>query len=216
MKLHSYFRSSASYRVRIALNLKGLAFDYAPVHLARDGGEQFLPDFRSLNPQALVPVLEDGDDRLTQSLAIIEYLDERHPDPPLLPAAPAARARVRALAQAIACDLHPLNNLRVLRYLAGELALPDAARTGWYRHWVAVGLDALEARLAGEAAAGPFCHGDRPGLADCCLVPQLYNARRFACDLSGYPTLLAIEERCRTLDAFRRAAPEEQPDGAAG
>jgi maleylacetoacetate isomerase len=179
MRLYSYFRSSASYRVRIALNLKGLVFDYVPVHLSRDGGEQFTPAFRSVNSQALVPVLRSGDDILTQSLAILEYLDELCPNPPLLPATPDGRARVRSLAQAIACDIHPLNNLRVLRYLTNRLGLSDEARNDWYRHWVELGLTALEARLSTEPATGRFCHGDQPGLANCCLVPQLYNARRF-------------------------------------
>jgi maleylpyruvate isomerase len=213
MRLYSYFRSSASYRVRIALNLKGLVFDYVPVHLSRDGGEQFTPAFRSVNSQALVPVLRSGDDILTQSLAILEYLDELYPNPPLLPATPDGRARVRSLAQAIACDIHPLNNLRVLRYLTNRLGLSDEARNDWYRHWVELGLTALEARLSTEPATGRFCHDDQPGLADCCLVPQLYNARRFQCDLSAYPTLLAIEDHCHTLDAFQQAVPERQPDG---
>jgi maleylacetoacetate isomerase/maleylpyruvate isomerase len=213
MKLHNYFRSSASYRVRIALNLKGLAFDYIPVHLSRDGGEQFTPAFRSVNAEALVPVLRSGGDTLTQSLAIIEYLDEVYPDPPLLPATAGGRARVRSLAQAIACDIHPLNNLRVLRYLTGSLGLSDEVKNVWYRHWVALGLEALEARLSTEPATGRFCHGEQPGLADCCLVPQLYNARRFQCDLSTYPTLLAIEDHCQALDAFLQAMPDRQPDG---
>ena len=210
LKLHSFFRSSAAYRVRIALNLKGLAYDYAPVHLLQ--GEQRKPEFHALNPQSLVPVLEDGALVLTQSLAIIEYLDETHPEPPLLPATPAARARVRALAQAIACDLHPLNNTRVLSYLTGPMGLSEDARLEWYRHWIAEGLAALEATLAHDPARGRFCHGDSPGLADCCLVPQLANAYRFKCDVSPYPTLLAIEKNCQALDAFQRAAPARQPD----
>lgn len=210
MKLHNYFRSSASYRVRIALNLKGLTYDYASVHLKRGGGEQFTPAFRALNPQALVPVLEDGPLRLTQSLAILEYLEETHPEPPLLPSAPGERARVRALALTVACEVHPLNNLRVLDYLAG-IGIDEAARTAWYRHWVALGLDALEAELAAHRT-GPFCHGESPTLADCCLVPQLFNARRFGCSLESYPTLLSIEESCNRLSAFRSAAPDQQPD----
>jgi maleylpyruvate isomerase len=183
------------------------------VHLSRGGGEQFTPAFRGLNPQALVPVLQDGDTRLVQSLAIIEYLDEMHPHPPLLPDTPAGRARVRALAQVIACEIHPLNNLRVLRYLTGTLGVTEDAKNTWYRHWVGAGLEALEARLASDAATGHFSHGDAPGLADCCLVPQLYNARRFNCDLSAYPTLTTIEQHCQALDAFQEAAPERQPDG---
>jgi len=211
MKLHNYFRSSASYRVRIALNLKGLAYEYQAVHLTRGGGEQFAPAFRELNPLSVVPVPEKGDARVSQSLAIIEYLDEVHPEPPLLPRSPAARARVRALALSIACELHPLNNLRVLGYLTRELGVSDEAKTQWYRHWVALGLAALEAEIA-QGPPGRFCHGDEPGVADCFLVPQLFNARRFDCDLSGYPRLLAIEENCALLTAFRDAAPNRQPD----
>lgn len=212
MKLYSYFRSSAAYRVRIALNLKGLPYETVPVHLTRGGGEQLAPAYRRLNPQALVPVLEDGGQVFTQSLAIIEYLEETHPKAPLLPKEPAARARVRALALAIACDLHPLNNLRVLNYLTGPMGLTDAAKQTWYQHWIADGLGALEASLASDRATGRFCHGDAPGLADCCLIPQLANAHRFKCDVSPYPTLLRIEKNCQALEAFQRAAPGEQPD----
>ncbi|HEY6725882.1 MAG TPA: maleylacetoacetate isomerase [Polyangiaceae bacterium] len=212
MKLHSYFRSSASFRVRIALGLKGLTYDTLAVHLRRNGGEQFTPEFRALNPQALVPVLDTGEHRLTQSLAIIEYLDESFPDPPLLPQSPVERARVRALALGVACEIHPLNNLRVLDYLDRELGVSSQAKTTWYHHWVALGLEALETQLADNPRTGRFCHGDRPSLADCCLVPQLYNARRFDCDLSAYPTLLSIELNCNALPAFRDAAPERQPD----
>ena len=212
MKLHGFFRSSASYRVRIALNLKGLSYEQASVHLARGGGEQFAPAFRKLNPQSLVPVLEDGPLALTQSLAIIEYLDETHPRPPLLPSTPVERARVRALALAIACDLHPLNNTRVLTYIAGPMGAGEDGKLAWYRHWIAVGLQPLEAILAGDRATGKFCHGDTPGLADCCLVPQLANARRFKCDVAPYPTLVAIEKNCLALEAFQRAAPDKQPD----
>ena len=212
MKLHSFFRSSAAYRVRIALNLKGLSYEYLPVHLSRGGGEQHRPEYRRLNPQALVPVLEDGERALPQSLAIMEYLDETRPDPPLLPRTPAERARVRALAQAIACEIHPLNNTRVLNYLTGAAKLSEDAKNAWYHHWIAEGFQALEARLAKDPATGRFCHGDAPGLADCCLVPQVANARRFKCDLAPYPTLVAIDGSCRALDAFQRAAPERQPD----
>jgi|SRR6187399_354924 len=212
MKLHNFFRSSASWRVRIALNLKGLNYEYVSVHLRRNGGEQFSPLFRSLNPHALVPVLDDSGERLTQSLAIIEYLDEVHPDPPLLPKGVTDRARVRALALDIACDLHPLNNLRVLNYLTKTLGASDAAKGAWYQHWVALGLEALEAQLASSHHTGQFCHGNAPTLADCCLVPQLYQARRFECDLSGYPRLLAIEQNCSVIPAFQAAAPEQQPD----
>ncbi|MBI3044825.1 MAG: maleylacetoacetate isomerase [Betaproteobacteria bacterium] len=212
MKLYGYFRSSASYRVRIALNLKGLAYEQASVQLSRGGGEQFAPAFRKLNPQSLVPVLQDGERLLTQSLAIIEYLDEIHPKPPLLPTTPETRARVRSLALIVACEIHPLNNLRVLNYLTGPMGLGSDARQAWYCHWIAEGLGALEARLAAERETGTFCHGDTPGLADCCLVPQLANARRFKCDLSPYPTLLAIETNCQALEAFQLAAPGRQPD----
>jgi len=211
MKLHNYFRSSASYRVRIALNLKKLPFEYASVHLSRGGGEQFSAEFRQLNALSLVPVLEDGELRITQSLAIIEYLDEVYPDPPLLPRSPEARARVRALAQSVACEIHPLNNLRVLNYLSQELGVSSEAKTRWYQHWVELGLRAMETQVA-HGPRGSFCYGDDPGLADCCLIPQLFNARRFECDLSRYPTLLAIEENCMALGSFRDAAPERQVD----
>ena len=212
MKLYNYFRSSASYRVRIALQLKGLAYEYIPVHLTHDGGQQRTSQFRALNPQALVPVLAHGPETLTQSLAIIEYLEETYPEPALLPKAAAERARVRALTLALACEVHPLNNLRVLNYLSSKLGLNDAAKTEWYKHWVDQGFAAFEASLAQSPHTGRFCHGDTPGLADCCLVPQLFNARRFGCDLSGYPILLAIEARCQELPAFRDAAPGQQPD----
>jgi len=181
------------------------------VHLSRGGGEQFSPEFRELNALSLVPVLEDGAHRISQSLAIIEYLDEVYPDPPLLPRSAAERARVRALAQSVACEIHPLNNLRVLNYLSQELGVSSEAKTRWYQHWVELGLAALESQVA-DGPRGSFCHGDDPGLADCCLIPQLFNARRFKCDLSRYPTLLAIEENCAVLAAFRDAAPERQVD----
>ena len=212
MKLYSFFRSSAAYRVRIALNLKDLGYESLAVHLSRGGGEQLRPEFLSVNPQALVPVLEDGAQILSQSLAIIEYLDEMHPSPPLLPKTPAERARVRALSQTIACEIHPLNNLRVLNYLTKVAGVSDDTKNAWYRHWVAEGFKSLEARIAGNPATGNFCHGDAPGIADCCLVPQMFNARRFKCDLSPYPTLVAIERNCQALEAFQRAAPERQPD----
>ncbi|HWA78640.1 MAG TPA: maleylacetoacetate isomerase [Polyangiaceae bacterium] len=212
MRLHNYFRSSASYRVRIALNLKGLPYEYVAVHLTRDGGEQFASAFRALNPQSLVPVLEDTDGPLTQSLAIIEYLEELHPEPALLPKTAFERARVRALALTVACEIHPLNNLRVLNYLKSELGVSEAAKLAWYRHWLGAGLSALEAELKASARTGRFCNGDSPSLADCCLVPQLFNARRFDCDLSPYRALLAVEAACNELAAFRNAAPERQPD----
>lgn len=210
--LHGYYRSSAAYRVRIALNLKGVAYEDAFVHLTRDGGEQLGAAYKALNPQAQVPSLVVDGDALTQSLAIIDYLDETHPAPPLLPASPLARARVRAIALAIACDIHPLNNLRVLAYLTGELGIDDGARLAWVRHWVEHGLGAVEAMVAANPDRGRFCHGDAPGLADLCLVPQLFNARRFDCDLAPCPTLVAIDAACRQLAAFRDAAPENQPD----
>lgn len=210
MLLYGYFRSSAAYRVRIALNLKGLAYDNHFIHLQKN--DQLSADYAKLNPQKLVPALVDGDQLLTQSMAIIEYLDETHPNPPLLPKTAAERARVRALAQAIACDIHPINNLRVLRYLVKEMGVSDEKKDQWYRHWVETGLQAVEALLAGNPATGRFCHGDAPSLADICLVPQVANARRFKCDLSACPTVLRIEAECQTLDAFAKAAPDKQPD----
>jgi maleylacetoacetate isomerase len=212
MKLYGYWRSSAAWRVRIALNLKGLEWESVPVHLVRGGGEQHQPAFLELNPQGLLPVLEVDGRVLTQSLAIIEYLEETRPDPRLLPVDPAGRARVRALAQLVSSEIHPLNNLRVLRYLRDRLGLDDARRDDWYRHWLREGLGALEARLGRESGTGRFCHGELPGLADCCLVPQLYNARRYGCPLEAYPTLLRIEAACNELGAFRTAAAEAQPD----
>jgi maleylpyruvate isomerase len=210
--LYGYWRSSAAYRVRIALELKGLAYQTRPVHLTLAGGEQHAAPFQALNPQGLVPVLVDGEEVLSQSLAIIEYLEETHPAPPLLPGTPAARARVRALAQVVACDLHPLNNLRVLRYLGENLGASADAQTVWYRHWLQAGLAALERRLGTEPGTGEFCHGAAPTLADLCLVPQLYNARRHALDLAPFPTLTRIEAACQALPAFAAAAPERQPD----
>lgn len=212
MNLYSYFRSSAAYRVRIALNLKGLAYRTLPVHLLRDGGEQHRPAYRAVNPAGLVPALEDRGHTLTQSLAILEYLEEQYPQTPLLPRGSADRARVRAIAQSIACEIHPLNNLRVLQYLSGTLGLGEEQKNAWYRHWVGEGLGAVERLLADDPRTGAFCHGDRPTLADCCLVPQVFNARRFGCELDTMPTILAIVARCQSLEAFQRAAPEHQPD----
>ena len=212
MKLHGYYRSSASYRVRIALNLKNLRADTAYVHLSRHGGEQFTPDFSSLNPQQLLPVLETGGAVLTQSLAIIEYLDETRPGMALLPQDALGRALVRQLAMVCACDIHPLNNLRVLNYLTGPLALAQEQKNAWYRHWTHLGLAALEAELARSPHTGLFCHGDTPTLADCCLVPQVYNARRFQCDLAAYPTICRIVAQCEALPAFQQAHPDAQPD----
>jgi maleylpyruvate isomerase len=211
MKLYDYFRSSAAYRVRIALNLKGLAPERAFVHLRR--GAQRTEDYLAVNPLGLVPSLvTDGGEVLTQSLAIIEWLDETHPQPPLLPPDAAGRARVRALALAIACDIHPINNLRVLNYLTGTLGATEAQKNGWYRYWCDVGFEALETQLAREKATGAFCHGGSPTIADICLVPQLANARRVELDLSLYPTLLRIEAACNALPAFAAAAPSKQPD----
>jgi maleylpyruvate isomerase len=211
MKLHGYFRSSAAYRVRIALGLKGLPYEYLSVHIAR--GRQFEVPFPTLNPQSLVPVLEEDDGRLlTQSLAIIEYLEETRPEPALLPATPEGRHRVRSLALLVACEIHPLNNLRVLKYLTDVLQVTEAQKLAWYAHWVATGLGALESRLATEPGTGRFCHGDVPGLADICLVPQLANARRFSVDLAPYPTLLRIDAACAALPAFEAALPVNQPD----
>jgi maleylpyruvate isomerase len=212
MELYGYFRSSAAYRVRIALNLKAIAHDTRSIHLTRGGGEQFAPDYARLNPQRLVPTLIDDGKTLTQSLAIIEYLDETHPTPPLLPSDAPGRARARAIALAIACDIHPLNNLRVLRYLTGEMRLNEDAKNRWYRHWVETGLAQVEAMLAGDPRTGRYCHGDQPTLADIALIPQIANGRRFDCDLSGCPTALRIDAACQALPAFRDAAPANQPD----
>ncbi|MDI5919374.1 maleylacetoacetate isomerase [Halomonas sp. LR5S13] len=209
--LYGYFRSSAAYRVRIALNLKGLAYDQVPVNLVK--GEQRTEANVARHPQGLVPTLETDDGvQLIQSLAICEFLDEVHPEPPLLPADAEGRARVRALAQLVACEIHPLNNLRVLKYLVGELGVDDDTKLAWYRHWIIEGFDALETLLKRELGTGDFCHGDTPTLADLCLVPQVFNAERFACDLSAYPTIQRITANCRALPAFRQAAPEAQPD----
>jgi len=211
MKLYDYFRSSAAYRVRIALNLKGVAPERASVHLRR--GAQRADEYLAMNPQGLVPSLvTDAGDVLTQSLAIIEWLEESYPQPALLPADAAGRARVRSLALAIACDIHPLNNLRVLNYLTGTLGVTDAQRDGWARYWCDVGLEAIETRLARDSATGTFCHGAAPTIADVCLVPQLANARRVDLDLAPYPTLLRIESACIALPAFAAAAPPRQPD----
>ena len=199
--------------MRIALNLKGMPYTAVPVHLVKDGGQHRSAAYRARNPQALVPAfeLEDGT-VLTQSLAIMEYLDEVQPESALLPADAIGRARVRALAQAIACDLHPVNNLRVLQYVSQQLGISAEQKDAWYRHWVATGLQGLEALLADHPSTGRFCHGDTPTLADCCLVPQLYNARRFQCPLDAYPTIQRIAAACETLPAFQQAAPEVQPD----
>jgi maleylacetoacetate isomerase len=212
MKLYTFFRSSASYRVRIALNLKGLDYEQLPIHLRRGGGEQFTPAYKAINPHALVPTLEDAGRYFTQSLAIIEYLEERYPRPPLLPADPAGRATVRAMALAVACEIHPLQNLRVLKYLHSELKQGEEDVNRWARHWIDLGFQALEQQVRALPHRGKFCFGDAPTIADVCLIPQLSNARRFHCDLSGYPTLVQIEAHCTALPAFAKAAPENQPD----
>jgi maleylpyruvate isomerase len=215
LKLYTYFRSSAAYRVRIALNLKGLPYEALPVHLVKDGGQHLQDDYRRINPAGALPSLVDRDLVLSQSLAIIEYLDESYPYPPLLPGDPAARARVRAIALDVACEIHPLNNLRVLKYLTGQLGVAEDEKLAWYRHWVETGLAAIEARLVsgpGAELTGRFCHGDHPTLADCCLVPQVFNARRFGCDLKHVPTVVRIDAECRNLAPFADAAPEKQPD----
>ena len=212
MKLYTYFRSSAAYRVRIALNLKGLSYDAVPVHLTRTGGEHLQEGYLAVNPAALVPALVDEGQVLTQSMAIIEYLDETFPEPALLPGTALERARIRAIAQAIACDIHPINNLRVLQYLGRELGASDTQKSAWYRHWVELGLGAVEAMLGADSRKGAFCHGDSPTLADCCLVPQVFNARRFNCRMDAFPIVSRIAERCESIEAFRLAAPGNQPD----
>ena len=209
MKLYGYFRSSAAFRVRIALNLKGLAYDQVSLHLRR--GDQRAPDYLAKNPQGLVPALEDDGELLTQSLAIIEYLDETHPKPPLLPGHPADRARVRAIAQAVACDIHPIDNLRVLKYLSKPLGHDEKMIETWFNHWIRLGFDAIE-RMLSDGQVGNFAHGDAPGLADICLVPQVVNAQRYDLDLAPYPTIRRVFETCMTLDAFERAHPSKQPD----
>jgi maleylacetoacetate isomerase len=216
MKLYSYFRSSASYRVRIALHLKGLPYEVVPVHLLNDGGQQFSPDYRKLNPDALVPVLIDEATETTaaisQSMAIIEYLDEAYPQSPLMPPSPIDRAFVRSLALSIACEIHPLNNLRVLRYLVKELKVSEEDKSAWYRHWCESGLASVEATLSRDPRVGTFCFGETPTLADCFLIPQVANAQRFNCDLSNMTTIMRIHQACIGLDPFIKAAPQSQPD----
>jgi maleylpyruvate isomerase len=213
MKLYSYFRSSASYRVRIALNLKNLPYEYAPVHLLRDGGEQLKPAYRQINPDAIVPALIDDDQHvIVQSLAIIEYLEETHPEPPLLPKSPVDRAHVRSLALQVACEIHPVDNLRVLKYLKHTMRVEDEAKDAWYRHWIETGFDTLEQRLAHDSRTGKLCYGDTPTIADLCLVPQIFNAQRFKIDTARYPTIQRIYDYASQLDAFARAAPGVQPD----
>jgi len=209
VKLYSYFRSSAAYRARIALNLKGIAYETVSVHLVKDGGHNYRPEFRAVNPQMRVPVLvTDQGDRLIQSLAIIEYLDETHPEPPLLPKDPIGRAKVRALAELIACDIHPLNNTSPLRYLKNAMSQQQSAIDTWYHHWILAGFEALE----GLIAAGPYACGSTVTIADICLVPQVANARRLKVPLDKFPKIVAVDAACLKLPAFDRARPENQPD----
>ncbi|HKX49648.1 MAG TPA: maleylacetoacetate isomerase [Candidatus Binatia bacterium] len=212
MKLYTFFRSSASYRVRIALNLKDLDYEQAPIHLRRGGGEQLKPSYKAINPQALVPALEDEGQVFSQSLAIIEYLEERYPKPPLLPSDAAERAVVRSMALLIACEVHPIQNLRVLNHLKSDHKQSDDDTIRWARHWINLGFSALEQMIISVTEQGDFCFGKTPTMADICLVPQLGNGRRFGVDLSAYPKLLAIESACMSLPAFANAAPEHQPD----
>jgi len=210
IKLYTFWRSSAAYRVRIVLNLKELTYESVPIHFRKDGGQHRSPDFLVINPQGLLPVLQEEDWHLSQSLAIAEYLNETHPEPALLPGDPRARAEVRALAQIIACEIHPLNNLRVLGYLRKQLGQDDAGINDWYSHWVNINFAALEARL--KIVAGNYCYGDEISLADVCLVPQVYNARRFNVDLNPYPNIERIDKSLNQQSAFADAAPENQAD----
>ncbi len=212
MKLYTYWRSSSAYRVRIALNLKGLDYESVPVHLVRDGGEQHGPEYKVLNPLGLVPTLVDKDQVVIESLAIIEYLEERFPEPALLPNSAAERARVRSMALSIACEIQPLNNSGVLRFLTSQLGVSEKGKLDWIRQWIARGFGALEHLLTRSTGTGVYCHGNTPTVADACLVPQVYNAVRFDVDLGPYPTLMGIHDRCQQLNAFIRAAPENQPD----
>lgn len=212
MKLYGYWRSTAAYRVRIALNIKGIDYENISVHLVKDGGEQFKEDYVALNPAQLVPTLVDGDLTLNQSVAIVEYLEDQYDNNPLLPNDAGLKAKVRAVAQDVACDIHPLNNLRVLKYLKGSLEVTDEAKNTWYAHWIQTGFAALEARLV--ETAGKYCFGDDVSLADVCLIPQLYNARRFNVSLDDYPTITRVEANCLALKAFNDAVPENQPDAS--
>jgi len=211
MKLYGYWRSSAAFRIRIALNIKGLPYENIPVHLLRDGGEQNKADYLALNPQGRVPTLADGELVLAQSMAILEYLDEQYPAPPLLPKDAGGRARARQIAQAVACDIHPLNNLRVLQFLEKALGVPQQGRDAWVRHWMRDGLTAVEKLVC---RSGPYALGEALTVADVLLVPQLYNAHRFNVSVDDCPRLLAIEQRCLALPAFIDALPEKQPDAA--
>ncbi len=212
LTLYTYFRSSAAYRVRIALNLKKLEYTAVPVHLLRTGGEQHRIEYRRINPLEVVPTLQHDAVTVSQSLAILEYLEELYPAPPLLPADMPGKARVRALASTIACDIHPLNNLRVLQYLERKLGIDQDGRREWSHHWIAIGFAALEELLRESSCGGRFCHADAPSFADCCLVPQVFNAQRLRCPLKEYPNIMRIYANCIALDAFRLAAPGNQPD----
>ena len=212
MKLYSYFRSSAAYRVRIALNLKRLPAEIVPVHLVKNGGEQHSAEYRQLNANELVPTLIDDTFALSQSLSILEYLDEKYPEPALLPKQLQQRALIRAFSQNIACDIHPLNNLRVLQYLQNVFALSEGEKSTWYKHWIELGMRSLEAQLT--ESNGQFCFGEQATFADCCLIPQVYNAKRFNIDVSAFPKIESIYQHCMTLDAFQQAAPEAQIDAS--
>lgn len=215
MKLYSYWRSSAAYRVRIALNLKALDYEIAPVHMLRDGGEQRQAEYLAVNPQGLIPTLEDGGLKLGQSLAIMDYLEAKHPEPALYPQALEERALAQQLALAIACDIHPLNNLRALKYLKNDLGVEDEARDAWYRHWIRAGFAAMETLLRKRGWRGPYCLDQQVTIADACLAPQMYNARRFETPLEDFPILTSIDAACLALPAFQQAAPENQADAAA-
>ncbi len=216
LRLYSYWRSSAAYRVRIAINLKGLPYELVPVDLTKGGGEQHSEAFSEVNPQELVPVLTDGGRVIRQSMAIIEYLEEMYEGASLLPGTARERARARGLAQLVACDIHPLNNTRVLKYLENEDGMPQIERERWIRHWITLGFDALEKILIDSPSTGDFCEGDVPSIADCCLVPQIYNAQRWTIDLSPWPTIRRIHATCMALPAFEKARPENQPDAPQG
>jgi len=216
LKLYSYWRSSAAYRARIALNLKGLAYELVPVNIAHNGGQQHTDEFHGVNPQELIPVLVHGERLIRQSMAIIEYLEESFDGPRLLPVTARERARARGLAQLVACDIHPLNNARVLQYLEREFNTPLVERERWVRNWIELGFGALEEMLAKNPSTGEFCEGDAPSIADICMVPQCYNALRFSVDLKAYPTIARVYERCMTLDEFVNARPENQPDAPKG
>ena len=212
LRLYSYFRSSAAYRVRIALNLKGLDYQTVPVHLLKNGGEQRSEHYKARNPQGLVPFLETEQGGVGQSLAILEYLEERYPTPALLPAEPLQRAKVRAFALHISCDIHPLNNLRVLQHLTGTLGISEDAKLAWIQRWISEGFQALETELGQLSLSGPYCFGEQPTFADVCLVPQWFNAERFQCELTPYPRLGAVVNACNELQAFQLAQPSRQPD----